>query len=436
MFGYYVNQAFLSFRRSSALTALTVLAISLGIGACMTTITLFHALSGDPIPQRSSQLFYVQLDAATLKDFVPGEEPNSQVTRLDAEALLRESRASHQTISAGGAAAVQASDGSARISPFVADLRFNSADFFPMFQVPFRYGQPWQAVDDEARARVAVLSSELNNTLFGGNDSTGRTLRVAGRDFRIVGVLAPWRPIPRYYDLIGRGAFATPDLAYIPYSTSRDLKLTRSGLIDCWGDAQNDPSSLGAPCAWIQYWAQLNTLGEVSAYRRYLEDYAQRQHTAGRFERPPNNRLRSVMAWLDYNQVVPKDVRLQMLMSFGFLIVCLVNAMGLLLAKCMRRSPEIGVRRALGASRQDIFTQLLFEAGTVGLAGGVLGLLFAFGGLWVVRQNPADYAQTAYLDAPMLFATCALAVISSLFAGLLPAWRASGITPAQQLKAS
>jgi hypothetical protein len=57
--------------------------------------------------------------------------------------------------------------------------------------------------------------------------------------------------------------------------------------------------------------------------------------------------------------VVPGDVRLQMWLAFGFLRVCLVNTVGLLLAKFLRRSGEIGVRRALGASRAEIFLQCL-----------------------------------------------------------------------------
>ena len=78
--------------------------------------------------------------------------------------------------------------------------------------------------------------------------------------------------------------------------------------------------------------------------------------------------------------MVPGDVRLQLWLAFGFLLVCLLNTVGLLLAKFLRRSGEIGVRRALGASRRAIFMQCLVEAGTVGLAGGVLGLGLALAG--------------------------------------------------------
>jgi putative ABC transport system permease protein len=137
---------------------------------------------------------------------------------------------------------------------------------------------------------------------------------------------------------------------------------------------------------------------------------------------------------MDFKQVVPGDVRLQMWLAFGFLAVCLVNTVGLLLAKCLRRAPEIGVRRALGASRRAIFAQFLVEAGVIGVAGGVLGLGLALLGLWGVRQNPASYAQLAQLDVPMLASTLGVALLASVAAGLLPAWRACQVTPALQLK--
>ena len=133
-------------------------------------------------------------------------------------------------------------------------------------------------------------------------------------------------------------------------------------------------------------------------------------------------------------KVVPSDIRLQVWLAFGFLLVCLTNAVGLLLAKCLRRSGEIGVRRALGASRRAIFMQFLVEAGSLGLSGGLLGLGLTWLGLWAVRQNASPYAQLAQLDWPMLGTTLLLALAASLMAGLLPAWRACQVTPALQLK--
>src|SRR5690606_15895398 len=125
------------------------------------------------------------------------------------------------------------------------------------------------------------------------------------------------------------------------------------------------------------------------------------QRAAGRFEQAPKVRLRDLMQWLDFNGVVPPDVRLQAWLAFGFLLVCLLNTIGLLLAKFLRRSGEIGVRRALGASPSANFVQYLVEAGTVGLAGGALGPGLAALGLWAVRHQAASYAELAHFNPPM-----------------------------------
>lgn len=433
MFAYYLDLAFRSFRRNKALTALMVLGIALGIGAAMTTLTVFHVLSGDPIPQKSSQLFYVQMDPRPMNGFVPGEDPEGQMTRFDSEALLRDARGDRQAMmSAGGLAIEPETEG---LTPFTVESRYTSSDFFAMFDTPFLHGGPWSASDDAGRAKVAVITKALNDRLFGGADSVGRTVRMNQESFRVVGVLDDWRPVPRFYDLTQQ-RFGDSEQVFLPFSTSRDMELGSSGNMNCW-DSNDDPEGsqgVNAPCSWIQYWVELDSPEKAEAYRQYLVNYSDQQRAAGRFERPSNVRLSDVMTWLEFNQVVPSDVRLQLWLAFGFLAVCLLNTVGLLLAKFMRRGGELGVRRALGASRRSIFVQCLVEAGVVGLAGGVLGLGLALLGLWAVRQQPTDYAPLAQLDPLMLLSTFVLALVASVVAGLLPAWNAMQVTPAVQLK--
>ncbi|HEY9541140.1 MAG TPA: FtsX-like permease family protein, partial [Luteimonas sp.] len=306
----------------------------------------------------------------------------------------------------------------------------------PMFDMPFLYGGGWSATEDERHARVAVIAKSLNDKLFGGANSVGKTVRLDKSDFRIVGVLDEWRPTPRFYDM-NSDRFGDLEQAFIPFSTSRDLSMGRNGSMNCWGGSGSDPegqAGVNAPCVWIQYWVQLDTPAKAADYRRYLVNYSDQQRASGRYERPTNVRLRSVMEWLDYNKVVPGDVRLQVWLAFGFLLVCLLNTVGLLLAKFLRRSGEVGVRRALGASRREIFMQCLVEAGVVGMAGGIVGLALAWLGLWAVRQQPASYAELAHLDPVMLLTTFVLAVGASLLAGVIPAWQAMQVTPAIQLK--
>jgi putative ABC transport system permease protein len=107
MFAYYFDLALRSFRRNKALTALMVLAIALGIGASMTTLTVFHVLSGDPLPSKSSKLFYVQLDPASMQGYQAGEEPEEQVTRFDAEELLRQQHGDRQAMMTGGSFGIE-----------------------------------------------------------------------------------------------------------------------------------------------------------------------------------------------------------------------------------------------------------------------------------------------------------------------------------------
>lgn len=432
MLSYYFELALRSFRKSPGLTALMLATIALGVSACMTTLTVFHVLARDPIPHKSAQLFNIQLDAQSMgNDFNPGEEPTLQLTRFDAEALLREARADRQVMMTGGNVSLTPEGGSER--PFIARSRYPSADFFAMFDVPFQFGQGWTRADDEAQSRVAIISHELNERLFGGADSRGKTLRLRDKELRIIGVLKPWRPAPHFFDLT-LGSYNEGAEVYLPFSTAMGLKFGGSGNFNCWGNAGADARGVNAPCAWIQYWVELSTPVKAAAYLDYLKQYSDRQRQAGRFERPTNVRMYSVMDWLAHQQVVPADVSLQLWLAFGFLIVCLVNTVGLQLAKCLRRSGEIGVRRALGAPRKQIFLQFVVEAGSLGLVGGAIGLLLTLAGLWAVRQGSAQYAELAQMDLSMLATTLLVSLLASLLAGLLPAWRACQIQPALQLK--
>lgn len=434
MLTYYFDLAIRNLKRNRVLTALMVVAIALGIGASMTTLTVLHVLSGDPLPGRSGSLYYPQIDPADLTNYTPKDEPPDNLTWTDGMYLLHAKRATHQALMIGGMVALQPTQSG--IDPFQASAVYSTADFFPMFDVPFEYGSGWSEAEDDGKARVTVITSALNDKLFGGKNSVGQMLRLQGAAFRIIGVLGAWHPNPHFYDL-DMGNYASEEDLYLPLSTSRDLLLEQDGSVNCWGDTGGDSSNLEhLNCTWLHMWVQLDSPAAAADYQAFLVHYSQDQHAVGRFLRPPNVRLRNLMQTMDYEQVVPDDTRLQTWLALGFLVVCLVNTVGLMLAKFMRRSGELGVRRALGASQRALFAQLLMESGVIGVAGGLAGLLLALFGLWLVRQQQADYAKLAHMDSVMLLSTFALAIGASLLAGLLPAWRACRIAPALQLKAN
>jgi putative ABC transport system permease protein len=228
---------------------------------------------------------------------------------------------------------------------------------------------------------------------------------------------------------------------FLPFRHSVAINMINAGWDGCRkgaSDPQGDFVGLqNSDCVWIAYMAELDDVAAVQRYRQYLDDYASEQQKAGRFRWAPNNRLRDVPAFLDHEHIVPSDTKVSLLVAQGLLIVCLVNTVGLLLAKFLRRSGEIAVRRALGASRKAIYAQFLTEAGVIGVGGGVLGLLFTVMGVFSVDQVlPASYAVLARIDPSLLLLTLLLAVTATLVAGVYPTYRASRVQPAWQLKAS
>jgi putative ABC transport system permease protein len=430
MFGYYLSLALRSLGRNRVLTVLMVLALALGIGACITTLTVLRLLSGDPLPGRSAQLYYPQLDPYPKDGYVPGQSrPQENLTWVDAMNLFQAHRAPRQGLVALGSAKIEPRRAGGR--PFFGDAVMTTADFLPMVGAPFRYGGSWSAVEDAAAARVVVIADFLNQKLFDGANSVGRIVHLNGHDWRVVGVLGHFSPQPRFYALnLGR-SYGEGDAAFVPLRAARATGLDPAS-ISCWESADIEHLETAA-CMWLGLWVELPDAAAVAGYRRFLDGYVREQIAQGRFHRS-DTALPNLMQWLRAEHVVPDDARLQAGLAFGFLLICVTNTIGLLLAKCLRRSREIGVRRALGATRGAIFGQFMVESAMVGLAGGLLGLIFAQLGLWGIRHQPAEYAGLARLDLAMFAFTFVVALASALVAGLLPAWRACVVAPAPQLK--
>lgn len=423
MFGYYFDLALRSLKRNKVLAALMILAIGLGIGASMTMLTVLHVMTGDPFPERSGQLYRVVLD--------PQGEPNSaaSLTYVDAMNLLREPGSMPRTALNTGKVFLH-DPGKER---FFAHGQYATADFFRMFGAPMRYGHGWSARDDQGRVPVVVLGAGLNRRLFGGANSVGKQIELSHHLFRVIGVLADWSPSPKAYGDVSEDAFGEPDDFFLPLSTAMQLKLTFTGHLSCWGNGGDRRTS--PDCSWLQFWVRLNDSQRVHAYREHLLHYAQTHRAADRFEHPDRDvGLYDLTAWLHHVGVVPDAVKLQAWLAQGFLLVCMANIVGLLLAKFLRRSDEISVRRALGARRMDILWQLMMEAAIVGVCGGLAGLGFTVLGLWDVRHGPGSYAHVAYLDASMLLSTVALALAATVLAALIPAWRTCRVAPAIHLK--
>ncbi|HJU25622.1 MAG TPA: ABC transporter permease [Rhodanobacteraceae bacterium] len=434
MFAYYFNLALRSLKRNRMLTILMVVAIGFGVAASMITYSVFRAVSGNPIPDKSAQLFTPQVDSWGPEQNLQGEPPDA-LNYVDAMALMRAHVAKRQTLVYPVSLPVL--PGGSRSLPVKAEGYAAYGDFFPMFEVPFLYGSGWSSAQDDSRAAVVVLGEEFNQELFGGANSVGREITIGGHDYRIVGVTRHWNPVPRFYSLFGSSGFQQPADFYVPFTRAMDLHIDTAGSNSCrgtiemsgWDDWQR------SNCVWVEPWVELDNATEVARYRSFLEGYSADQQRAGRFGWAPNVRLRNVMQWLEHMKVVPPESRISLLVSLGFLVICLVNTIGLLLAKFMRRAGEIGVRRALGASRREIYVQFLMEAATVGLFGGLLGLLLtALGVSGVGLLFSPQIARLAHVDLVLVAMTLAVAIAATVVAAFYPTWRAAQVQPAWHLK--
>src|SRR5215472_3968317 len=432
MFGYYLRLALKSFRHNPGITALMVLAIALGIAVCVMTLTVYHAMSGNPIWWKNDRLYAVTMDNWDPNiAYRPGwNQPPTQLTYKDARYLFASGIPERKVVMYSSVGVIS---GVGKVAPERLNTRVTTADFFAMFEVPFLYGNGWNASADSPPQPVIVLSREENDKLFGGVNSVGHTLRWNDHEFRVVGVLDDWFPRPRYFDLNG-GNFERPDSAYIPYGWGTELELLNDEERDCWKPEKLDnfKDYLASDCVWLQMWVELPDATSRERMQSFMDAYWAEQRKTGRFQRPRDNRLTSVAQWLRDNEVVNNDNRVLVGLAFAFLALCLINTVGLLLAKFLSGAAVTGVRRALGASRRQVFMHHLIEVGALAVLGAVLGLLLAALGLAAVHHmyvaaNPpghrGGYQELTHFDAVGVAWAVVLAFVVTFAAGCYPAWR-------------
>jgi putative ABC transport system permease protein len=431
MFSYYVALGIRSLLNQRLITIWMILLIALGVAGTVSTFSLLRALSSNPFAAKAHRLFTPQIDNHG-PDYVKTYGIDPVLTLRDVEALR-----------AHDGAQLQAAIYQISLSLFPTDSTIDALeangyavtlDYFQMLDVPFQFGSAWSKAADKEGSNEVVIGNELNQKVFRGANSIGQEIRLDGHTYRISGVLAPWNPLPRFYAYY-RAAFDrhAPQL-FLPFRQALNLRIPTAG--GSYGESF-PIWDMRSEISFISYWVELPDAAAAAHYRNYLHAYADEQRAAGRFHWPANVALRDQEDWLNYQHVVPPEARISFVVALGLLVVCAVNTVGLLLARFMRRSGDIGVRRALGGSRSAILFQYLTEATVIGLAGGLLGAVLTVcfvSSLGLVF--PADVARLAHVSLATLLQAPIIALCVVLLAAAYPILRACRIEPGWQLKSS
>lgn len=274
MFGYYLRLAVASFRRNPGLTALMVLAIALGIAVCMVTLTSYRAAAHNPAGERGGVLFSPSLDAWDPENPYDKDDKSlapDLLTYRDAKALYASDIPDRKIIMYRTGDIYTRPDKG--MDPHYIPTRMTTRDFFGMFDVPFLYGGAWDAKADAGPEPVIVLSKEENKKAFGGENSVGKTLHWKEREFRIVGVLDDWEPMPKFFD-VSNGAFQQMEGAYVPFEWGPILELGSHGNTNCWKTEtiNNYQDFLNSECIWTAAWVELRSAEKQRAYKAFMED--------------------------------------------------------------------------------------------------------------------------------------------------------------------
>lgn len=410
-----------------------ILTIAFGISAWCATFSALSSLSGDPLHGRGTNLYHPQVDPTPASIREANASPPSNLTLRDARALYRAAPQNMRVMTSRNWLPVVLSLGGVNQSR-MAITRSTTADFFKLFRVPFLYGHGWSDAEGDAGQRVVVLSKKTNQQLFGGRNSVGSVIEIATKPFVIVGVIDQWEMIPRFYDL-SDGAFASNEELFIPFDTWLSLPQDYGyGPMVCWSnqEADMDHNPESDTCTWVQLWVELQGAG-FEGYKSFLHNYSIDQRNLGRYTRPPNVRLPNALTWIKTNRAIPDSVRVQYWVANSLLLVCLMSTAVLMVVKFRGAYKEFGLRRALGASSQAIFKQLIIEAGLIGLIGGIFGLIFSFFIMTILQRAPDGYASYITIHPSDLAISLFLSIATTVLAGVIPALRVSLNSPYRQL---
>ena len=380
-----------SLRKSRALTAVAVLALTLGIGLTTTMFSIVYGalLKGMPFPDAD------ELVAVARENLLRG---NRRLTTPLIDYLdYRTGQRSFTSIAGFYVGSVNIS-GAEKAERF--DGAWVTADLFDVLKVRPALGRVFTREEETpGQGNVAVLSHAMWQDRYAGDPSiVGKSIRANGVPFTVIGVMPP------------KFAYPSNQAIWMPIQID-PAKLERGG-----GPSVEMVARLKPGVSFDAATADVSTIA-----RRIATEYKQTNEGITASARP-----------IIDSQIGPQPRRLLWTMMgavFFVLLIACANVANLLLDRAAHRTKEVGIRTALGASRGAVVRQFLAEALLLAFVGAILGTLLAQVGVTLFNRAIADTEPPFWLDirlhAPVLLFVIATAVVASLFSGAIPAYQSS-----------
>jgi putative ABC transport system permease protein len=393
-----------SLRASKVRAALTILGVAIGVMVVMVIGSMISGINNgvaDIFAQLGPRTFFV------FRHFEAGIHIDDddrwwlrkpRLTPEEAERLQELPSIAHVVVDEWtGQSAVWESRSIARVGingRGVAWPLASGGDIFP--------GRSFTNAEYLANARVVVLNQKLASELFGSLDPIGKTVRLGGVPFDVVGV---YNPPP---DIFGEG---NDPRAIVPHTTfGKHLRVVTGGL-----------TFLVIPAPEV---AVLDAIDEVIGAMRSIR---------GLRPGDPNNfdvitQDKFLATW---NQMTGLFFVVMLALSSVGLMVGGVGVVAVMMISVTERTREIGVRKALGAKRREILWQFLVEAATLTLVGGVFGMMLGAGITTLVKAATPLPAEVPILS---VVAAIAMSIFTGIVFGLYPAARAARLDPVEALR--
>ncbi|MCP5076972.1 MAG: FtsX-like permease family protein, partial [Psychromonas sp.] len=309
-------------------------------------------------------------------------------------------------------------------------LRATTQGFFALTSAPFAFGGHWQ----NDNGTEVVIGDKLNQKLFAGKNSVGKSIEIDNKHYQIVGVLKPWSLSPLFYDLFMDNKFSETADLFAPLETAID----NNWGIRTMARATEAPGKLSESRErnyfYLQAFVQLDNKQQHTAFQLYLDNYSKMLKKAGLHPHDINNLLYDVPTWLKKNKVVDQKIVALAFITLLFLAVCIFNASSLLLAYYQKRNFETWLRRSLGASKQQIISQGVIESFLIGLSTSLLALVFSWLFLRYLVTLFDHLKNIAQFDMQLVLLGLCITFITTLLSSLYPLYRASKVNLSATLK--